>query len=138
MNTCTSLVALCLVVSTCYGLDSNLWPTHGDRRLETPSCNSTVRYRWMSRDSYGRPNGDYSLDTPGWLFHSKEGYGVQYGYGRRYERRQHYSPYIIPNEQLLERWITELNDSYPYPIYAGTVPIWISYFYNQYCVRDQC
>ena len=53
-----------------------------------------------------------------------QNYGSSYRYAQQPSHNNH--------EVLLERWITQVRQN----IYAGTVPVWIMYFYNEYCVRD--
>lgn len=89
----------------------------------------------MYKDQYGNYRQDYSLDLPdddGESFweRGRLRYKKYFGFIRGFLGR---GSSICPQKILLERWITELEPK----VYAGTVPAWISYFYNEYCVRDQ-
>lgn len=131
MKNCILIVVIYLVIGTCYGHPR--LPRHGDMRFETPACNPKIKFNQMSRDSYGNIYRDYSLDIPHdgggsrWSGNRYSGSMTDikyYGYVPGFQSRDSSSFGYYKREILLERWVTELNNTTS--LYAGTVPVWIS------------
>lgn len=106
--------------------------------MKTPACTPEKKCRHMYR--WGESRGysyyrDYYEDYPGFVrfgnidtpsTRSTNTGWLQLGYKNSRDKSRY-------NERLLERWILPISPQSQ--IYAGTVPVWIAYFYNQYCVK---
>ena len=85
----------------------------------------------VHQDNQTQPTFEYIFDTQAKNASiTGEKYGLMYNWGKDIDGRT----IVGGREKLIERWVTETDQTYP--LYVGTVPLWITHFYNKYCMRD--